>query len=403
MMRVFVWLTMALFALNSCGIDKENALNTPIVLDSLASCPFMTEDLQGNPVISYVKEINDSVSVIQYCIYDKGSGRLSEPVGIGSSKNVHAHGENLPKIIFKPNKEIIVIWGAANPNPENKYSGMILYSQSFDNGNSWTMAKPLVTDERSNDQRYFDLALLPNGEAAIIWLDNREDRETAGSSLYFASTNGKNGFEKERMIQGSICPCCRTDLFVDGSGVIHTAFRAIINDSIRDMVHMESADLGKTFSAPKRISADNWVINGCPHTGPSMVSNSNGMHFAWYTGEEPAGVFYTRSPFRSSSYLPKDSVSGNGSAKHPQINCLDNDNMVLCWDETVKAGEKYNSRIGIQVRSKEGVPLIKKFISVSEDISEFPVLKSAGPNSVLIAYSRRMENGKAVICQLICF
>jgi hypothetical protein len=33
-------------------------------------------------------------------------------------------------------------------------------------------SKPLTNDTASFDQRYYDVALLPDGEAAIIWLDN---------------------------------------------------------------------------------------------------------------------------------------------------------------------------------------------------------------------------------------
>ncbi len=65
---------------------------------------------------------------------------------------------------------------------------------------------------------------------------------------------------------------------------MHVLYRGIIDDSIRDMVHMMSTDAGKTFTAPERISNDNWVLNGCPHTGPAMTENADGLHFSWFTG-----------------------------------------------------------------------------------------------------------------------
>ena len=157
-------------------------------------------------------------------------------------------------MVFKPNGEIIAVWGVENANEINKYSGLVYYSQSFNEGKSWSEAKPLVQDTTSFDQRYFDVALLKNGEAGIIWLDNRKTTDKEGSTLYFATTNGKNGFENEKPIAETLCQCCRTDLFLDATGNIHAAFRNIINDTVRDMAHIVSIDEGKTFRGPKRIS-----------------------------------------------------------------------------------------------------------------------------------------------------
>ena len=66
---------------------------------------------------------------------------FGKPVEIPGSTNVHPHGENMPKVIFKPSGEIIAAWGAANPNPKNPYSGLVYYSQSFDKGKTWTKAE----------------------------------------------------------------------------------------------------------------------------------------------------------------------------------------------------------------------------------------------------------------------
>ncbi|HTF30199.1 MAG TPA: sialidase family protein, partial [Flavitalea sp.] len=214
---------------------------------------------------------------------------------IPNSGNIQPHGENLPKILFKPSGEILALWGAANPNQNNKYSGLVYYVQSFDDGKSWTIPRKLVNDTASYDQRYYDVALLRNGEAGIIWLDNRKTTSSEGSGLYFASTEGRNGFLHDRLISQPCCQCCRTDLFVDNKGFIHTLYRGIIQDSIRDMVHSVSKDGGKAFAKPVRISDDNWVINGCPHTGPSMTETNTGLAFAWFTGGKNKGCYFSGS------------------------------------------------------------------------------------------------------------
>ncbi|MET3885601.1 sialidase family protein [Niastella sp. OAS944] len=105
-------------------------------------CPYLTKDENGNTAISWVRMINDSTSAFCYAISKDGRS-FGAPVVIPGSGNIQPHGENLPKIIFKPSHEIIALWGAANPNPKNKYSGLIFYVQSFDEGKSWTAPKTL--------------------------------------------------------------------------------------------------------------------------------------------------------------------------------------------------------------------------------------------------------------------
>ena len=84
------------------------------------------------------------------------------------------------------------------------------------------------------------------------------------------------------------------------------------------MVHIVSTDEGKTFTQPQRISQDNWVISGCPHTGPAMAENKEGIHFTWFTGGSGSGIYYNNSKDNGKTFAARDSVSGK-AAKHCQI------------------------------------------------------------------------------------
>jgi hypothetical protein len=126
-----------------------------------------------------------------------------------------------------------------------------------------------------------------------------------------------------KVIDKQLCQCCRTDLYVDEEEKLHVAYRAIINGSIQDMTHMVSSDNGNTFSKPERISADNWVINGCMHTRPTMDLNKKGMHFAWYNLGGGSGVYYNRKP-AGQPFSAREPVSTMASAKLPQMTVLRN-------------------------------------------------------------------------------
>lgn len=353
---------------------------------SPGSCPYLTRDAGNHLVLSWIRQLDSTRSVYCYAVSKDEGKTFGKTIVIPGSTNVHPHGENMPKLLFKPSGEIIAAWGATNPNPNNKYSGLVYYSQSFDEGRSWTKPRSLTTDTASFDQRYFDMALLPGGEAAMVWLDNRKPWNKDGSGLYYAVTKGNSGFQDEKLIGGPCCQCCRTDLFVDRNKNIHVLFRAILNDSIRDMVHIVSTDDGGSFTQPERISKDNWVISGCPHTGPAMAENQSGLHFTWFTGGNGSGIYYNNSGDNGRSFTARDSVSGKAS-KHCQITSLANGNILIVWNESfVKAGQ-VSSRIGMEERNAKGDRVAKEYITGENSNSSFPVIYPVSANLAVVAYT----------------
>lgn len=379
----------------ACNTDqKKIAINTSdarLADSSEASCPWLTKDNHGNIVLSWIRKIDSSTSVYCYAVSKNEGKTFGKAIVIPGSTNIHPHGENMPKIIFKPSGEIIAAWASANPNPKNIYSDEVYYSKSFDNGATWTDATKLVKDTAGYDQRYFDLAILSNGEAAIIWLDNRKKTPHDGSALYFAETNDTSGFIGERLITEPCCPCCRTDLFVDHEKNIHLLYRGIIQDSIRDMEHIVSKDNGKTFSSPQRISMDNWVVFGCPHTGPAMTENKNGIQFTWFTGGKEGGIYYCNSPDEGRSFSSRSMVSGLQS-KHCQIACIADNNIAIVWNEIFSKENNFFSRIGLELRNAEGSNPVKKYITKENGNATFPAIKAIDKNAVLVAYTETENN-----------
>jgi len=398
--------------LTSCGHrQKAGPGETTKAIPSLAlaidngasSCPYFTSDKQGNIFLSWARNLNDSLSVMCFAVSTNKGRTFGQPFEIPGSTNLHAHAENMPKMLVKPSGEVIAVWGASNPNPENEYCGRIFFSQSFDGGKSWNQPTPLVRDPAGFDQRYFDLALLPGGEAAIVWLDNRKSPGKEGSALYFAATNGTNGFEGEKRIGESCCECCRTDLFIDSKKNIHIAYRGIINDSIRDMVHIVSSDAGISFSDPRRLSKDNWVIRGCPHTGPAIAENKSGLYFAWYTMGTGTGLYFCSTTDNGNSFSGRDTIREKSSARHPQIESFGDGQMLLAWDETSQTANGLVTSIGIQKRSAEGRRIFTQYITPDTVRATYPVLYPIDGNTALIAYDQETNKTNHVVYSRLTF
>lgn len=356
-----------------------------------AACPYLTTDAKGNAVLSWVEG-----EALYFAVAD--NDQFGAPVSVASAQHIQPHAENLPKMLFRPNGQVIAMFGTAANDERNKYAGKVYYTVSPDGGQHWGPAIPLVSDTSSYDQRYFDMALLPDGRAAAVWLDNRKNTTAEGSSLYYAVLSGER-FGQERSITDRVCQCCRTDLYVDEEAGMHVVYRAIFNDTVRDMAHVLSTDGGATFGSPQRISADNWAIKGCPHTGPTMVKTATGLHFAWFTMGGGEGVFYCQSKDNGISYTKRESIAALPTAKHPQLAVLGNTSLALAWDEAVNVGGKYNNRVGLQLRNASGVHT--RFITTDSAFASYPVLQPVRKHELLVAYKKREGEAERVYWQLI--
>lgn len=428
MKRSIKYLRIAcLFAACFAGCDRASKTTSSdragtvlsINPSAITSCPYLTHNTMGIPVISWIQQDSmhgmnmgrtemhgmdmqgmsmDESGSIYYAVFSDSSKTFGKPMLIPSTKGAEVHGEDAPKILFQKDGTITVVFAVKNPHPGNPYTGAVYYTQSFDNGKSWSSAKPLIKDTAmSYDQRYFDIASLPDGKAAVIWLNNSKPQ---GSTLYFA-TLGSKGLDDPVIISRHTCQCCRTDILVDSSGRINIAWRDIYQDSIRDMMYAYSDDMGKTFSKPVRISADNWVVDGCPHTGPSMAENKDGLHFTWFTMGGGSGIFYCETNDQGKTFSHRQLVNDLPSSRHPQIAVLPDDDLAIVWDGGVTNQNKVNQRIGLQMRGPHGLLLGTRYLTSDTVNADFPVIKVLNNKSAIVAYSQSEGSEMQVKYQII--
>lgn len=381
------WIIVPMMAL-ACNPAPElagEASTAYIDPEATTCCPDLSVDDRGRIVMSWVRIEQEGALMVMAVSEDHGR-TFGPKHAIGPSRGLQPHGENLPKVIVKPDGTTLAVWGADAGDPRNKYAGVVSYARSQDGGRTWGNAIPLVTDTAGFDQRYFDLALLPDGEVAIIWLDNRRNTPGKGRSVYFATTAPGQGFGPARPIQEGACECCRTKLMVEPNGTIHIAYRAILGDTVRDMVHSASFDGGSTFQAPRRISADNWVLDACPHSGPTMARSGNHLHFAWYSAadDEPA-VYATTSPDNGQHFMPRQRWSQDALVPHPQMTALPGGGIATVWEEIMRTDTMINARIVLRYIDPAGGVTMYEASPLDAEAS-FPVLVPTGEEEVLVAW-----------------
>lgn len=419
MIRSYLYaiLFLCLSMLSSCNrapMAEDEKLQEKALLVSAAAAnatnPFLTKNHLGHPALCWTEELPEGEGfVVKYAVFDPEKAMFGDIVTVEPSKGTAVHPENMNKIAFRSDGTVVAVYSRKHPTEHNRFAGSILYTQSFDGGETWTEEAYLHSDTSRNVGRgYFDLATLADGEVATVWLDGRYGKASKGSALFFAKTEERRGFGEDQDIGESTCECCRTDLYVDQKDRLNIVYRDILNDSIRDIVHQYSDDNGRSFSNPRRISPDNWVIHGCPHTGPSLASTSKGLHAVWFTAGGAPGMYLTSTEDQGQTFSLRNKISDK--AMHPQMAALPDDRLVLVWDEMqaetpepVHAGMHQGGGHASAVGSSKVVLQIRKGTTAvkSVDLSSlganasYPVLSIVEGKS-LVAWSQESNEGAAI-------
>ncbi len=333
-------------------------------------------------------------NLLKFAFFDKSTNKFLPEITVTPSLGLQMHAESMAKIGITKKGFLYAVYRRKSKNSKSRFGGFVCYAISKDSGKTWSDEKILVTDKTSTSQSFFDIALLPDGELGMVWLDSRKpiDKNHKGKTLYFAKTNLDKGFINEKPIAGSTCECCRTDIYVDNQNTIHLAYRNLIDPKepyfdgqgtmeIRDMFYLFSDDNGKTFSKPVPISQDNWHVNGCPHTGPSLTNNGNNLAATWYTGKENEdGIYYATSV--NNKFNPKKLLTRTGH--HPQMISNFGKNYIVYETYYENNNKGYNK---IQLEEINDTFLRKSFeISDKFTNNNHAVITPFNNNTLLIAW-----------------
>ncbi len=316
----------------------------------------------------------------------------------------------MPKIAVKSDGTILAVFEVPRPTAESRFAGDLLYTMSTDNGKTWLEPKPVHQDATPGKSHSFsDVTRLPNGEIAVVWLDEKLPGQE-GRPVKFAQTTPGKGFGAAVLVDDNACQCCRTNVFVDAANAIHLTYRDLLPGAkgeiaSRDISHAVSTDGGKTFSKPQVIYADHWQVNACPHAGPDVTQVGNDIVATWFSGKENAvGLRLAR---LGSDKLVSSVLSNR--AKHPQVATVGNQ-LVWVWDEAVlKPGQatdepmpKYVQRVALRTASNLSAESTATTFVTPDDVSAFYPVMLPTKNGLLLAYeAKKGEENAVIVCRFL--
>jgi hypothetical protein len=306
-------------------------------------------------------------------------------------------GEQPPRIALTPRPNglpsIVVVWTSKADSGTR-----LLSTRSDDAGRSFAPPIPVPGSEAAGNRGWEAITTTHDGAVLALWLDHRESstgRGTTGqmkheehqhlqanrnptdgvaraqlSRLFFA-TLGKA--DSPRSITGGVCYCCKTAIATDASGGVYATWRHVYPGNVRDIAFSKSADGGRTFTSPVRISDDNWVLDGCPENGPAMVvDRAQRIHVVWPTlvpgatpAREPTLALFHAMSLDGRRFTLRQQIPTKGVPRHPQIALGRSDELIVAWDE--QAGG--TRRVAV-ARAKVGSERIASF--VRQPISDLP-------------------------------
>ena len=391
------------------GITKKNDL-VKLTNSKINSEGTYLFNSQEDILINWTTWSKDkSKNQLQFAFFDKKTNQFKKPITIPQATGLQLHVESMAKVGITKKGFLYAVYRRKNPKSKSRFGGFVYYCISKDNGQTWSDERKLVSDKTSKSQAFFDIALLPNGEIGATWLDSRKpiDKNHIGKTVYFASTNLDNGFVNSKPIAGSTCECCRTNIFVDTQNNIYVAYRNLTDKTepnfddigeveIRDMYYTFSNDMGENFSKPEPISQDNWHINGCPHTGPSLANKGNQLSAVWFTGKKnEEGIYYAFK--EGEKFNTKTLLSNQGH--HPQMIALFGKNYVV-YEEYYEIDEKGYTKI---VLEEIGNLLTKKKIEVSKPKTNnnHAVLTAIDNQHLVIAWVNDDTRNPKIMCKIV--
>jgi len=260
----------------------------------------------------------------------------SQPANVNATPEpIGADGDARPRIAIAADGAIYVTWTRPLSKP---YTGFIRFARSLDQGNTFDAPVTVHADRQEITHRFDSIAVDREGRLYIAWVDKRDGEAArasggpyAGAALYFAVSVDRGAtFRGDFKLADHSCECCRIALLPRDDGTVTAFWRHVFPANVRDHALARLHPDGRVDGF-RRATFDNWVVEACPHHGPSLAEDARGrLHAVWFSqGTAHSGALYGRLRDGGVDNLRR---LGGETAEHPDI-AIDGQAIAVVWKE----------------------------------------------------------------------
>lgn len=298
-------------------------------------------------------------------------------------------GEQAPRAVL--GKDLAVVWLAGRGQDPQ-----VRLARSTDGGRTFAPAGTAHAADLEGLRGWPSLASGTDGSLHAVWLDGRL---ASPRQDLFQATLSPDGRRTEVTIAQDVCFCCKTSVAAGPRGATYVAFRNIYPTNLRDIAVAASADGGRSFGAPVRVSQDGWQIDGCPDDGPSIAVDAAGVvHVAWPTvlaSTSDKAIFYSYSTDGGRSFAPRMRVDDGPGSAHPQL-ALTPRGVAIVWEQAGPAAGVVVREIGSKAGAASWSPHLGPASALGGGLmASYPAIAST-PRALVVAWSRSTETGSDI-------
>jgi hypothetical protein len=349
-----------------------------------------------------------------------GGASFGAPVRVNAvAGQAAANTEQPPRVVLLPQRnappELIVVWTARTSGGTR-----LLSARSHDGGATFGKSSIVPGSEAAGNRGWHAIAVDRRGQVHAVWLDHRDAAagESAGAHEHqhgtAASRAGGDGVTRAQRSQlyvgtldgpaahgivRGVCYCCKTALVAGGDGALFLAWRHVYPGNRRDIAFAASRDGGRTFSAPVRVSEDQWVLDGCPENGPALaLDDAQRIHVVWPTlvtdrGRETLRLFHA-STRDGRTFSARSALPAVGAAYHPQLVRSPDGTLYVAWDEFVNGGRRLRVARG---RPDAAGAVRFEPVQVNGGAAAVAPAIAAGATHLIVAWANRASRGEQML------
>ncbi len=391
----FFKILIILLVLTSCK-EKKNTIS----VENIISIESPTEPGSKQPylfangdelVMSWTQKVNDSMFTLNYSELTKN--KWSKPAEIVSGDNWFVNWADFPAIA-KKNDNLAVHF--LQKSAESTYAYNIHLMVSNTNGDTWSNDFALHTDSTNTEHGFVTLLPFKEDSFFVTWLDGRntgggghdDDHSSNGAMTIRAARVMPTGhIVDDTLVDGKTCDCCQTSAAITPKGPI-IVYRDRSDKEVRDIYISRLLD--GSWTIPKPIHNDNWVINGCPVNGPKAASYENTLAVAWFTAANTTPkVNISFSNDSGSNFDTPIQIDNGKPIGRVDVALLDKDNALISWIESTKDAAEIKV-IKVNSNGTKQQPVVITTLSAARS-SGFPQLEIVN-DMVYIAWNNIVDN-----------